>query len=311
VDEPQLKAMFETSAEVLIGLQKAFTDYEWRNEAAWLLEEAGMASKRQFVKAVGLAGAGLAASVFAPAFITRVSSAQEKGAADKLKDGATAKNEPVTPPEDLVREHGVLDSALLVYEAAIAKFGANEDYDPTVVTQSAEIDYHEKSEEDYVFPRFRAARRMTDLVETLRQQHEAGRHLTQMILRFAPNARADGDDRRQLVAGMRSFITIYRPHAAREDTDLFPKLRDIVSANEWDSMAEDFERKEHQLFGDDGFEKMVQRVAQLERALGIHDLSVPFLSAHRPSPDPRHSAVRICTSRTRAPGHGRLPAPHA
>jgi hypothetical protein len=35
VDEPQLKAMFETSAEVLIGLQKAFTDYEQRNEAAW------------------------------------------------------------------------------------------------------------------------------------------------------------------------------------------------------------------------------------------------------------------------------------
>jgi hypothetical protein len=35
VDEPQLKAMFETSAEVLIGLAKAFDDYEKKNEAAW------------------------------------------------------------------------------------------------------------------------------------------------------------------------------------------------------------------------------------------------------------------------------------
>jgi hypothetical protein len=35
VDEPQLKAMFETSAEVLIGLSKAFSDYESKNEAAW------------------------------------------------------------------------------------------------------------------------------------------------------------------------------------------------------------------------------------------------------------------------------------
>jgi hypothetical protein len=35
VDEPQLKAMFETSAEVLIGLIKAFSDYEKKNEAAW------------------------------------------------------------------------------------------------------------------------------------------------------------------------------------------------------------------------------------------------------------------------------------
>jgi hypothetical protein len=30
-----LKAMFETSAEVLGGLRKAFHDYEQKNEAAW------------------------------------------------------------------------------------------------------------------------------------------------------------------------------------------------------------------------------------------------------------------------------------
>lgn len=35
VDEPQLRAMFETSAEVLGGLAKAFHDYELKNEAAW------------------------------------------------------------------------------------------------------------------------------------------------------------------------------------------------------------------------------------------------------------------------------------
>jgi hypothetical protein len=35
VDEPQLKAIFETSAEVIAGLEKAFSDYEQKNEAAW------------------------------------------------------------------------------------------------------------------------------------------------------------------------------------------------------------------------------------------------------------------------------------
>jgi hypothetical protein len=35
VDEPQLKAMFETSAEVLGALIKAFHDYEQKNEGAW------------------------------------------------------------------------------------------------------------------------------------------------------------------------------------------------------------------------------------------------------------------------------------
>jgi hypothetical protein len=35
VDEPQFKAMFETAAEVLGGLIKAFHDYEQKTEAAW------------------------------------------------------------------------------------------------------------------------------------------------------------------------------------------------------------------------------------------------------------------------------------
>jgi hypothetical protein len=35
VDEPQFKAMFETAAEVLGGLVKAFRDYERKNEAVW------------------------------------------------------------------------------------------------------------------------------------------------------------------------------------------------------------------------------------------------------------------------------------
>lgn len=35
VDEPQLRAMFETTAEVLIGLKTAFKHYEQKNEVAW------------------------------------------------------------------------------------------------------------------------------------------------------------------------------------------------------------------------------------------------------------------------------------
>jgi hypothetical protein len=35
IDEPRCKAMFETAAEVLAGLKKAFHDYERKNEAAW------------------------------------------------------------------------------------------------------------------------------------------------------------------------------------------------------------------------------------------------------------------------------------
>ena len=66
---------------------------------------------------------------------------------------------------------------------------------------------------------------------------------------------------------------MYRPHEAREDTVLFPKLRQVVSANEFDAMAEDFERDEHRRFGQDGFDLYVGKVADLEKQLGIYDLS--------------------------------------
>ena len=35
VTEPKAQALFETSAEVLAGLVKAFDDYEKKSEAAW------------------------------------------------------------------------------------------------------------------------------------------------------------------------------------------------------------------------------------------------------------------------------------
>ena len=35
VDDPSAKALFETSAEVLVGLEKAFSDYESKTEPAW------------------------------------------------------------------------------------------------------------------------------------------------------------------------------------------------------------------------------------------------------------------------------------
>jgi hypothetical protein len=35
IDDPSAKALFEVSAEVISGLEKAFTDYEQKNETAW------------------------------------------------------------------------------------------------------------------------------------------------------------------------------------------------------------------------------------------------------------------------------------
>src|SRR5512140_3416880 len=67
----------------------------------------------------------------------------------------------VTPAEDLMREHGVLKRVLLVYDELQRRIAARQDFAPAVVSDAAGVirnfieSYHEKLEEDHLFPRFR------------------------------------------------------------------------------------------------------------------------------------------------------------
>lgn len=196
------------------------------------------------------------------------------------KEGEEKKAEEVSPPEDLMREHGVLKRILLIYGEAIRRIEANQELPPEPLGDSAKIirqfveDYHEKLEEDFLFPRFKKANKLVDLVDVLLQQHQAGRRLTDMTMRLATSqALKNGDDRRRLADSMRQFVRMYSPHEAREDTVLFPAFRGVVSSHEFDSLGEDFEKKEDELFGEDGFFKVVDRVADIEKKLGIYDLA--------------------------------------
>lgn len=186
----------------------------------------------------------------------------------------------VTPGEDLMREHGVLKRVLLVYGEGVRRIETNQELPPETIADAASIirdfieEYHEKLEEDQLFPRFRKHHVEVQLVETLAAQHDAGRRLTQQTLRLATvQALRDADDRRRLADGLRAFIRMYEPHEAREDTVLFPALHRIVSRHEYAALGEDFEKIEHQKFGSGGFEQMVDRVAAIERSLGIHELA--------------------------------------
>ncbi|MFI5001519.1 MAG: hemerythrin domain-containing protein [Reyranellales bacterium] len=215
---------------------------------------------------IGAAGVVLAAPALADA--RRQTAARKKSA------------EPVvTATEDLMREHGVLERILLIYDASIRRLAGGEDFDPAVFTQTAETmrdfihDYHEKSEEEQVFPCFKTAGRMVELVEVLLVQHAAGRQLTERILKAAPASSGNREQRTAMVEAMKASLTLYRPHIAREDTDIFPTLRSLVTPSEFDAMAEAFEKAESAKFGGDGFEKMAKRVEQLEKRIGIHDLS--------------------------------------
>ena len=180
----------------------------------------------------------------------------------------------VTPGEDLMQEHGVLERILLVYDEASRRIELHERFDPAVIKSAATTvrrfveDYHEKLEEQFVFPRLQKARRETSLVGVLLRQHQRGRELTDEIVRRA-GARASSE----LAPMLRAFGRMYRPHAAREDTVLFPAFRDVVGGANYRELGEEFEDKEHELFGKHGFQDVVRQVADLERAFQIDDLA--------------------------------------
>ena len=152
--------------------------------------------------------------------------------------------------------------------------------DPDALRESGEIirdfieNYHEKLEEDHLFPRFEKANKLADLTATLRAQHKAGRTLTARLLgNGGPKGWKNPDDRSMGAKTLGEFIRMYRPHEAREDTVLFPALRSIISAHEYAALGEDFETLEHKLFGQEGVEGVVVRVGELEKKIGIYELS--------------------------------------
>jgi hemerythrin-like domain-containing protein len=197
---------------------------------------------------------------------------------DKKKEEKKAEEE-VSAPEDLMREHGVLNRVLLIYEEGLRRLRSREEVPPDVFSKPALLvskfveDYHDKLEENFIFPQFEKQRILVDLVKVLRDQHQAGRRVTDVILR---NAAADQftkpDARKELIASCRAFIRMYRPHEAREDTVLFPALHKIMPAKQMKDLGEQFEKEEDRLFGEEGFEKTVDQVAAVEKQLGIFEL---------------------------------------
>jgi len=97
----------------------------------------------------------------------------------------------VMPTEDLMQEHGVLQRLLLIYQEVLRQIDSGENPNLKILTGAAGIirsfieDYHEKLEEEFVFPRFREANTLVDLVKVLYLQHERGRSLTEKNVKSA------------------------------------------------------------------------------------------------------------------------------
>jgi len=211
-----------------------------------------------------------------------------KGAADKHSEDQAPSEKAgsgtgieVTAVEDLMREHGVLRRALFVYSEAAARLrGDSSAVAFEAMQKTAKLfrafgeDYHErKLEEAHIFPAVRkAGGTAADHVDTLILQHQRGREITDYIVAVTQPARPGAAGAQQLAQSLDAFVRMYRPHAAREDTVIFPAWKQTLSAAQLDEMGDKFEDIEREQFGEDGFENAVKQIAEIESSLGLADL---------------------------------------
>ncbi|MGO9133005.1 MAG: hemerythrin domain-containing protein [Methylovirgula sp.] len=184
--------------------------------------------------------------------------------------------------EDLMREHGVIRRAILVYREAAVKLRAKPtDVDPDILRRTALLfrnfgeDYHEKKlEETHIFPTIKkAGGPAVAYVDILVAQHQRGREITDYVLAVTAKGAIGTGDAEPLARALDGVELMYEHHAAREDSIVFPAWKDALSAHQLDEMGEKFEEIEQQQFGKDGFEDAVAQIGRIEQALGIADIT--------------------------------------
>jgi hypothetical protein len=186
----------------------------------------GIDTARRRALAGGLAAAG--AGLLLPTLA--IADKKGKGPGEEKEVGAV---------EDLMREHGVLRRALLVYRETAPKLRGGE-VDPVALNRTAKLfrdfgqDYHEKKlEEAFIFPVVsKAGEPAASYPDVLKAQHDRGREVIDYIMAITGKGRIAPRDTENLARVMESFVLMYErtrsssPHGRRR----FPRSSSTNSA---------------------------------------------------------------------------------
>lgn len=183
--------------------------------------------------------------------------------------------------EDLMREHGVLRRALLVYAEAARRLHQGLAVPSRALHQAADLfrrfgeDYHEHAlEEQHVFPAVIAAGLpQAANCRILADQHRRGRQITGYILAASAGSGIGASRRAPLAGVLAGMLRMYQHHAAIEDTLVFPAWKGTLAPTQYSRLSEQFEALEQRMFGHDGFQDAVERIGRIEQAFALDDLA--------------------------------------
>ena len=188
----------------------------------------------------------------------------------------------VTATEDLMREHGVIRRALLVYAQLADKLRKSPaSVDAAALHKTAQLfrtfgeDYHERMlEEQHIFPIVRKMRgEVVSYPDVLTAQHQRGREITDYTLAVTNAPKISVQHGEPLARTLESFVRMYANHAAREDTIVFPAWKTNFTNKRLDELSEEFEQIEQKMFGKDGFEDAVKTIRGIEGTFGFTDIA--------------------------------------
>lgn len=242
-------------------------------------------TRRDFLSVSAIVGTGLVFSSCGGGSMAN-KEAQEKKPDENQMGGE------VTATEDLMREHGILRRALLVYSASAIKLLSNpSSIPPDALQKAANLfrafgeEYHEKKlEEAYIFPAVKkAGGEAASYPDVLIAQHNRGREITDYIINVTQGAKLGASNSEPLAKALEAFVLMYRNHAAREDTIIFPAWKQTMTGKQLDEMNDKFEDIEHEQFGKDGFEDAVKKISEIEGSLGLTDIA-QFTAPPPPKP---------------------------
>ena len=234
-------------------------------------------TRRQLLTGIPLIGAG--------ALLVGCRRSEPGGASNKRQTSSEGNQEApdVTATEDLMREHGILRRALLVYTECVGKMRQDlASVPPEALEKTAQLfrvfgeEYHEKKlEETHIFPSLKKTPNPAAVyVDVLTAQHARGREITDYILAQTAGDKIPTNNGEAFINALEAFVRMYEHHAAVEDTLVFPVWRKIVSPEQFDDLGAQFEEIEQEQFGEDGFEAALRRMAEIEESLGLANLAM-------------------------------------